>query len=752
MAERKFSASKSRSNRPGWSVTFRHPVRRDSRNEWGLKVRRGLGTSDDAEADWLVGQLNELLQDESWWSGDRRKEAELRFGQVVVSAFFDGIEAEVHDAEASRSAVIALPSHDDGYSTVLFLGTTGAGKTTLLRHVIGSDPEKDRFPSTSTAKTTTADIEIVVALGGFSAAVTFMPEHEVRAHIDECIEEACLEAVQGKSDAKIAAVLLEHREQRFRLSYILGGWNATLESDDDFLFDDDIEPNASISKDEEVTPEEIEQQGARLVGFVTAVKELARETGAFCEAQIGRLNDERSADGKAAWLELFGVEAFRSPSFSAIALDIMDEVSERFDRIHVGQTERFATGWPTIWTFSCGDRDEFLAAVRWFSSNHHKQFGRLLTPLVDGIRVQGPLYPDLEGQAEDLKLVLLDGQGLGHTASSVSSISTRVTNKFAGVDMILLVDNAQQPMQAAPLALLRAVGSSGFADKLSIAFTHFDQVKGANLGTFDHKRDHVLGSVWNAIASLRDVVGAGVAGAIERQVDGHSVFLGGLDKPTERLPGGFKSQLVQLIDMMRSSGAPVVETDCRPIYELKGLEIAMHDAIDAFRDPWRARLGISYHDGISKEHWTRIKALSRRLASRWADEYDNLTPVADLLARLQEEASKWLDRPSEWTRSPHDDGERELALDRIRRTVFARLYVLTKTRLTDDQVANWRAAFDHSGPGSTMRRAQTIESIHDVAAPRISAAMTADARLFLSRLHEILHEAIKEAGGQIASI
>lgn len=751
MTDRKFTAAKTRSNRPGWSVTFRHPVRRNSRNEWGLKVRKGLGTSDDLEADRLVGQLNTLLQNESWWSGDRRKDAALEFDDVVVSAFFDGIEADAHDAEASRSAVIALPTREDGYSTVLFLGTTGAGKTTLLRHIIGSDPETDRFPSTSTAKTTTADIEIVVAPGDFSAAVTFMPEHEVRAHIDECIEEACLEAIQGKSDAKIAAALLEHREQRFRLSYILGGWNTAHDSDDDdFSFEDEAKPDTAISEDEEVTAEEIENQRVRLIGFVNAIKDLAKETGTFCEAQIGRLSDEKSADGKAAWLELFGIEAFKNPRFSTLALDLMDEVAERFDRIEVGNTVRSATDWPTIWTYDSEDRDDFLAAVRWFSSNHHKQFGRLLTPLVDGIRVQGPLYPDLEEQDEELNLVLLDGQGLGHTASSVSSVSTRVTNKFSRVDMILLVDNAQQPMQAAPLALLRAVGSSGFADKLAVAFTHFDQVKGANLGSFDQKRDHVLGSVSNAIASLRDIVGAGVAGAVERQVDGHSVFLGGLDKPTAKLPGGFKRQLEKLVEMMRLSGAPGEETDCSPIYELKGLEIAMHDAIDAFRDPWRARLGISYHDGISKEHWTRIKALSRRLASRWADEYDNLTPVADLLARLQEEASKWLDRPADWTRPPHTDEERELALDRVRRTVFARLYDLTKTRLTDDQVASWREAFDHSGPGSAMRRAHTIETIHDVAAPRISAAMTADARLFLSRLHEILREAIKDAGGQIA--
>ena len=71
-------ASKTRSSRPGWSVTFRHPVRTDSRGQRGLKVRRGLGTADDAEADRLVAQLNELLDDERWWSGDRRAEAERR--------------------------------------------------------------------------------------------------------------------------------------------------------------------------------------------------------------------------------------------------------------------------------------------------------------------------------------------------------------------------------------------------------------------------------------------------------------------------------------------------------------------------------------------------------------------------------------------------------------------------------------------------------------------------------------------------
>ena len=87
-----YTASKTRSNRPGWSVTFNHPRRTDARGKFGLKVRRGLGTADDARADRLVEQLNEILADPSWWSLDRRAEASQRFDGIVVSAFFDGIE------------------------------------------------------------------------------------------------------------------------------------------------------------------------------------------------------------------------------------------------------------------------------------------------------------------------------------------------------------------------------------------------------------------------------------------------------------------------------------------------------------------------------------------------------------------------------------------------------------------------------------------------------------------------------------
>jgi hypothetical protein len=579
-----------------------------------------------------------------------------------------------------------------------------------------------------------------------------MPEHEVRAHIEECLEEACLEAVQNRSDAKVMGALLQHREQRFRLSYVLGSWMERLSTEEsEFTFENEDQSEADIDEDETVQPEERSRNFERLREYLERIKRVADEVEKGVSGTLGTLRDQKTADDRAAWLELFGNEAFAHKEFSEIALDIMDDLSDRFSAVGSGAIERGATGWPILWSYDNEDRSAFLTAVRWFSSNHHKQFGRLLTPLVDGIRIQGPFYP-LSAELNNAdRLVLLDGQGLGHTATTASSVSTRITQRFGSVDMILLVDNAQQPMQAAPLALLRAIGSAGFADKLGIAFTHFDQVKGANLGSFEQKREHVLASVANAIASLRDILGAGVAGALDRQIEKQSAFLGGLDRTTP-IPVGYQRELIRLIQAMQQASAPEEPVECAPKYEFKGLEIAMHDAIDAFRNPWRARLGLSFHNAIAKEHWTRVKALSRRLANKWTDEYDTLTPVADLLARLQEEASKWLDRPAAWTRQPKNDQEREAALDQIRRAVFAKLYELTRQRLREDQVAAWRTAYDHSGRGSATRRANTIDDIHRTAAPNISAAMNQEARQFLNNLYVILREAIEEAGGEVIPI
>jgi len=745
-----YTATKTRSDRPGWSIIFRHPLRRDARGKPGLKIRRGLNTTDDKEADRLVEQLKVLLSDRRWWSADRRAEAEREFAPQIVSAFFDGMETGHLDTAKLREAHIHLPGRDEGYARALLAGTTGAGKTTLLRHFIGSSHERDRFPSTSTARTTIADTEIITADGPFKAAVTFVSEFEVRAYIDECIEAACLAVIENQSNEKIAAALLTHKEQRFRLSYILGSAGIGEDEaadEDDFQFD--IAPTAAGNPDEEdIVPEAERRENAEgIAEYMQRVRSLAAEIGDRTAADFGPFAAQESPDDKAAWLELFSDRLFESEEFAKLALDIRDDIENRFEFLDGDNLERSATGWPVIWVFEHNDRELFLRKVRWFSSNHFRQFGRLLTPLVDGIRVRGPFHPLLKELQVADRLVLLDGQGLGHTTESVSSISTTITRRFADVDMILLVDNAQQPMQAAPLAMLRAAGSAGYAEKVAIAFSHFDQVKGDNLQTVAQRRNHVFASITGAVAGLRQTLGAPVATALERRLESRVFMFGALDREIQAIPSGVIRDMSRLLTELQSAAEPERPVEAAPIYTTGGLELALRDAVDGFLRPWEARLGLAYRDGIRTEHYTRIKALSRRFANAWSDEYDNLRPAGDLIAGLQEEISRWLDSPAGWTRQPANDEERVAALNPVRSAVFNALHELVKERLSDQHRDDWVGAFVHSGPGSAFRRAGDIRRIYEDSAPPISSAMKPLARAFLAKVIGIVKGGVEKSGG-----
>jgi len=752
-----YSASKSPTkDRPGFSISFRHPCRADSKGKPGLKVRRGLGTADPLEADALVAQMNELLADESWWSASRYQDALQNFSPIVVDAFFDGLQAGVANPVALRDSIIPLPGREEGYARVLFVGTTGAGKTSLLRHLIGSNPDRDRFPSTSTAKTTVSDIEVIPDDGSFRAAVTFFSEHAIRANVEDCAVAACSAVWDAMGDDKVADKLLHHADQRFRLSYLLGAWKTAADelADGDWDFGGgDGESVAPVADDREaVSAADAAALQGRLAGYVERVKSIAASKAAAIKAELLPEPSTAQPEDLQAALEIFQSELLDDEPFRDLVLDIMEDIQLRFERLDVGTlTMRGkAARWPELWTYETDDRDDFLRQVRWFSSNYAQAFGRLLTPLVDGIRVRGPLYPVFtERQA---KVVYLDGQGLGHTPDSSSSVTTHVTQRFADVDTILLVDNAEQPVQAAAQAVLRAVAASGNYGKLAIAFTHFDQVKGLNLPGYVAKRLHVLASVHNYLARLREVLNGPIVTAMERTIDSQCFMLGGLDAASEKLPGGVRAQLEQLLDQFERSITPPPLPDAKPSYDPSGLGFAVQRAADSFQRAWKFRLGFASSAEISKEHWTRVKALNRRIANELDVEYDSLRPVADFVGRITEEISNFLDHPVRWTRTPTDDTEAQDSIAPIRQAVFRELHSLAVARLVNEHLADWRRGNDHKGKGSADRRAVDIRGIYELAAPVPGTVNSEPALDFMKAVRDIVRNAIEAQGGEMKSL
>lgn len=752
-----YTASKSPTkDRPGFSMSFRHPCRSDSKGKPGLKVRRGLGTAKPDEADALVAQMNELLADESWWNASRYNDALQAFNPIVVDAFFDGLQASVANPVVLRDSIIPLPGRADGYARVLFVGTTGAGKTSLLRHLIGSNPEKDRFPSTSTAKTTVSDIEVIPDDGSYRAAVTFFSEHAIRANVEDCVVAACSAVWDTMGDEKVADKLLHHADQRFRLSYLLGAWKAASDdvADDDWDFGSgDGESVAPVVDDREaVSAADAAALQVKLADYVERVKTIATAKAAAIKAELLPEPSTAQPEDLQAAMEIFQSELLDDEAFRDVVLDIMDDIQLRFDRLDVGTlTKRGkAARWPELWTYETEDRDDFLRQVRWFSSNYAPAFGRLLTPLVDGIRVRGPLYPAFTDRRG--KVVYLDGQGLGHTPDSSSSVTTHVTQRFAHVDTIMLVDNAEQPVQAAAQAVLRAVAASGNYGKLAIAFTHFDQVKGLNLPDFAAKRAHVLASVYNYLARLREVLNGPIVTAMERTIDTQCFMLGGLDAASEKLPGGVKVQLDQLLDQFARSITPPPLPDAKPSYDPSGLGFAVQRAADSFQRAWKFRLGFAHSAEVNTEHWTRVKALNRRIANELDVEYDSLRPVADFVGRITEEISNFLDHPVYWTRPPKDETEAQEAIAPIRQTIFRELHSLAVARLVDEHLTDWRRGNDHKGKGSATRRAVDIRGIYELAAPVPGTVNSEPALDFMKAVRDIVRVAIEDQGGEMKSL
>jgi len=720
-------------------------------------MRRGLGTANEAEADAMVAEMNVILGDQSWWHASKRKEAELRFSKPVTEAFYDEIQAGRDDPESLRESQIRLPNaQDDGYSRVLFVGTTGAGKTSLLRQLIGSDPDGDRFPSTAPAKTTVADIEVIQADGGFEAAVTFFSEFQTQANIEECVIDAALAIFEKAPADKVADRFLNHRDQKFRLSYLLGGWRKgdLGDAQDEMSFDDAAEPQ-TYEDEGTLTEQERAANRAALETYINRIEQLEKSVVASLTDELGVDLKVSGPDRQAAQElieENFEGRLTQEEGFHELVQDILEDVRLRFDFVDARTLSRRRSGWPDLWTFKSEDRGEFIRHIRSFSSNYWPQFGRLLTPLVDGIRVRGPLFPDfIDGQP---KVAFIDGQGLGHTPDSSASVSTRVTRRFSQVDVILLVDNAQQPMQAAPLSVLRAVSSSGHHDKLAIAFTHFDQIKGQNLPTFPEKRAHVMASVLNALSSLRDVLGVSVVNAIEHGLDSRCFMLGGVDRQLAKLPskaaGYMKGQLTELNRFFEAAILPAPAADARPIYDPTGIGFAVQEAVEKFQGPWLARLGMGTYEGFSKEPWARVKALNRRIAGELDDEYDTLRPVADLVTQLRETISRFLNSPISWTRQPADEREEQASIAHIRQMVDIALHDLAVRRLVATHLVEWRVAYDeYRGPGSTRRRAIAIHGIYDSAAPLPDAVMTSPSVTFLAEIRRIVTSAIEANGGRV---
>jgi hypothetical protein len=231
-------------------------------------------------------------------------------------------------------------------------------------------------------------------------------------------------------------------------------------------------------------------------------------------------------------------------------------------------------------------------------------------------------------------------------------------------------------------------------------------------------------------------------------------MLGGVDRQLDKLPSRaadyMKAQIGQLVEFFAAAILPPPTAEARPIYDPTGIGFAVQEAVNKFQGPWLARLGVGSYEGFSKEHWSRVKALNRRIAGQLDCEYDTLKPVADLVMHLRESVSRFLNTPTSWTRKPKDEQEEQEIIAHIRQMVDTELHELALRRLVDTHLSEWRTAYDNlRGTGSTRLRATAIKGIFGAAAPLPANPMTPVSDLFLAEIRKIVASAIEANGGAV---
>ncbi|MGH3205225.1 MAG: hypothetical protein ACRDP5_24720 [Streptosporangiaceae bacterium] len=221
------------------------------------------------------------------------------------------------------------------------------------------------------------------------------------------------------------------------------------------------------------------------------------------EVYEGQLRELVTDDGDERVLEELREEWLDSElrgdeRFHAIIDSLFDEIEKRFDLLATGTFTKNRQGWPISWSWETEDRSELVKAVTRFSSNYAPLFGSLLTPGERNPRGR-TVRAEVGWRRAGATRPASTAKGLGHTPTSTAALSTTVSKRIEVVDAVLLVDNAKQPMQAAPVAAMKAVVTSGNAGKLLITFTHFDMVKGDNLPSVADRQTHVKASVDNVL-------------------------------------------------------------------------------------------------------------------------------------------------------------------------------------------------------------------------------------------------------------
>ncbi|MEW4285220.1 hypothetical protein [Priestia koreensis] len=674
-----YRASKSRSqNRRGWYVTFRHPLRKDAIGKVGLKVRRSLGTADDQEADLLVKQMNELLLDDTLWSISAKSRARLLYDERVIAAFYEDIEpVQMPDLKAVRERELPYPRREEDYNQIRFLG--GHERYEGLRQLLGLGEEP--FLQSSALHAPHYELEwIVCDSPTYEAVVTFLPFDKTKAYIEECVMKAAISYACDGGDHELARHFLQHEHEPFALRHLIGTTPAFYVTR--FTAN---RPNVSPTEHVQEYIETIRSQALQ-------VRERLMEAYGFTEKQFTYPTDD---------VLLAFEETWRGEIEFTLLIDaLMEEVEKRFQSLPQGRWTYTSEEWPECWRFQAKDPNVTLRILSILTSQDESKCGKLLTPLVEGVRVRG-FFGGKKG-------IFTVGPEKHDRV-----LSTKTMKEIDQSHTLVWVQETKNDSYHHMLPTLRYLISTGQIEKLHVCM-HGDESE-------EWKR-HAGQALETVLNDVKRELGFTAYSQAERQILRNGLYFS-VDEVYERT--------VHTID---EHEPPSVH----PIYTNMMLALIVKEACDVFYQKREVR------DGLTE------KGLCRRFAELGEDEYGRMKPQALMFTTLTEVFYRsFFTHPSGWSHEDLTNDKREETIAAICMHFSKALRTYLQTNLCHQQTGEWQSAYGRNGKNAKKKRAQDLNGIFEDVLP--ASYHLIHQPKCVKQLYGLVKEAIESSGGILLS-
>jgi hypothetical protein len=562
---------------------------------------------------------------------------------------------------------------------VYLLGDTGAGKTCFVRQILGTTAES--FPSVKRVRTTVAPTEFIITNEPtFDAAFVFRPEIEIAQFVVEIIEQAVTAtfvALRGKDEIPdLTDVLGDSPDQRFRLRCFLN----------------------------EPTRKEIAQDIATRI-----VPKLIQ----WAKANFPNDNDDSTI------LEL-ALEREFAPDIESIKVRVVNSIIQQ-----VKEKCNCAPGaaCPESFVFQEKDRAALIQRLKGFLSVEEGS----ISPVVEKARVRGKLRSSL--MPDNLELIVIDGEGIGHDAREARLLSTRHFDYFYSSDAIILVEDSETPFRAGGKSALSAIAKNGYLPKTSLVFSRLDLVESDDPGRANQIREVEKG-LRNVFHALREE---------QVNIDRQRLDVRFLGKMHEPQPDAeTQTEIRSLLDAVRQKHAAAKARFVAPQYDFELLAGFLVRATASLRQAWAGY--ITGAGSIQPAPWQTQKAFTRRMS--WLlDEYRYLKPVAEFVDNLVTSLDGFLTHPVGWAEEITESHKLE-CLNLLTREVSNELISFVRQEVVGGQKPNWVVAADKSGTGSTFVRRQLIMDIIQTSAPDLTGEK---ARAFKNAVKSLIETAIAKA-------